>query len=396
MRMKKVSSEHVHEVLARGTSQIVDRAQLEKLLTGGKKLRVKLGIDPTAPDLHLGHSVILRKLRQFQDLGHRVVLIIGDFTAQIGDPSGKSKTRQALTEAQVKKNMKTYLAQARKILDMRRAEVKKNSAWLQKLNGAKLVDLMSKVSVQQLIERDDFSKRLAAHQSIRTHELLYPILQAYDSVMVRADVEIGGNDQLFNLLIGRALMERFSLPPQQIMTTQLLVGLDGTQKMSKSLDNYIGIAEVPNEMFGKLMSIPDRLMRPYFELCTDLPYLEIEKILRAGNPRDAKLRLAHEIVRMYHGAKAAAQAEERWKKVFSRKQVADDIPELRLVGGHLAAVDVPVVAHVAKSKSEAWRLVEQGGFKVNDKPVTDPRAMVSLKTGDVLKMGKKTFFRVKI
>ena len=394
--MKKASREDIRDVLVRGTSQVIDRSSLEKMLMSGKKLRVKLGIDPTAPDLHLGHAVVLRKLRQFQDLGHRVILIIGDFTGQIGDPSGKSKTRVALTESQVRKNMKTYLAQAKKILDMRRAEVKKNSAWLQKLNGAKLIDLMSKVTVQQIIERDDFSKRIAAHQSVRTHELLYPILQAYDSVVVRADLELGGNDQLFNLLVGRALMERFSLPPQQIMTTQLLIGLDGTQKMSKSLGNYIGITEAPNDMFGKVMSIPDRLMRPYFELCTGLPYLEIEKILRAGNPRDAKLSLAREIVRMYHGPKAAARAEERWKKVFSRREVADDIPELRLVGGHMSAADVPVAAKVAKSKSEAWRLVEQGGLKVNDKPLADPRAMVSLKTGDVVKIGKKNFFRVKI
>jgi tyrosyl-tRNA synthetase len=394
--MAKASAEHIREILVRGTSQIVDRVQLEKLLASGKKLRVKLGIDPTAPDLHLGHAVVLRKLRQFQDLGHRVVLIIGDFTGQVGDPSGKSKTRQALSEKEVKRNEKKYLAQARKIIDVRRAEVHHNSEWYKKGGVKLLLRLAASASIQQVMKREDFRQRFAANGDVTMLEAMYPLLQGYDSVAVKADVEIGGQDQLLNLLMGRRVQRSFGMAEQQVLTTTLLIGMDGTQKMSKSIGNYVALTDTPNDMFGKLMSVPDRLMRAYFELCTDMPPLESERLLRAGNPRDAKLRLAQEIVKMYHGPKAAGAAEERWKKVFSRKQVADDVPELRLVGGHLAAVDIPMVAHVVKSKSEAWRLVEQGGVKVNDKAVTEPREMVSLKTGDVVKIGKKNFFRVKI
>lgn len=394
--MKKASREDIRDVLVRGTSQVIDRSSLEKILLGGKKLRVKLGIDPTAPDLHLGNAVVLRKLKQFQDLGHKVVLIIGDFTSQIGDPSGKSKTRHPLSESEVKKNQKTYLAQARKIIDMKKAEVYHNSTWYQKGGLKTLLRLAASASIQQVMKREDFRQRLASGGDVTILETLYPLLQGYDSVAVKADVEIGGHDQLLNLLMGRRVQRHFGMPEQQVLTTTLLIGTDGIQKMSKSVGNYIALTDAPNDMFGKLMSMPDRLMHAYFELCTDMPALESERLIRAGNPRDAKLRLAREIVGLYHGKKAAAKAEEHFKKVFSRKEVSDDIPELRLPGGHIAAADIPVTAGIAKSKSEAWRLVEQGGVKVNDKAATDPRATVFLKTGDVVKIGKRNFFRVKI
>ncbi|MEY4731622.1 MAG: tyrosyl-tRNA synthetase [Candidatus Parcubacteria bacterium] len=394
--MKKASREDIRDVLVRGTSQIIDRSSMEKLLTSGKKLRVKLGIDPTAPDLHLGSAAVLRKLKQFQDLGHTIVLIIGDFTGQIGDPSGKSKTRHALTESEVKRNQKTYLAQARKIIDIRKAEVHHNSEWYKKGGLKTLLRLTASASIQQVMKREDFRQRLASGGDVTILETLYPLLQGYDSVAVKADIEIGGQDQLLNMLMGRRVQRYFGLPEQQVLTISLLVGTDGIQKMSKSIGNYVALTDAPNDMFGKLMSMPDRLMHSYFELCTDIPPLESEQLIRSGNPRDAKLRLAREIVGLYHGKKAAVQAEERFKKVFSRKEVSDDIPELRLPGGHSTAADIPLIAGIAKSKSEAWRLVEQGGVKVNDKALTDPRAMVSLKAGDVVKIGKKNFFRVKI
>jgi tyrosyl-tRNA synthetase len=246
------------------------------------------------------------------------------------------------------------------------------------------------------MKREDFRQRLASGGDVTILETLYPLLQGYDSVAVKANIEIGGQDQLLNMLMGRRVQRYFGLPEQQVLTISLLVGTDGIQKMSKSIGNYVALTDAPNDMFGKLMSMPDRLMHSYFELCTDIPPLESEQLIRSGNPRDAKLRLAREIVGLYHGKKAAVQAEERFKKVFSRKEVSDDIPELRLPGGHSTAADIPLIAGIAKSKSEAWRLVEQGGVKVNDKALTDPRAMVSLKAGDVVKIGKKNFFRVKI
>ncbi|MEK7187757.1 MAG: tyrosine--tRNA ligase [Patescibacteria group bacterium] len=389
MRSKE---EKIKDLLERGVEGVIKKDVLEKQLHGTKKLRIKFGIDPTAPDLHLGHAVVLRKLRAFQDLGHKLVLIIGDFTAQIGDPTGKNKTRPPLTEKEIKANLKNYLKEAGKIIDIRKAEVHYNSKWLKKLQGKELVHLLSLVSVQQMIERDDFSKRLKAGETIRIHELVYPIMQGYDSVVVKADVECGGNDQTFNLLTGRTLMEKFNLPPQNVFITPLLEGLDGEKKMSKSLGNYIGLTESADSMFGKIMSLPDRLMKKYFELCTDLSEIKIKEYV-GGSPRDAKVTLAREIVALYHDKKKAAVAEEKFDRVFSKKEISEkDYIALSEISGGNNVVYV-VESGVAKSNSEARRLIQQGGLEVNEKKDTSPYS--NPKKGDVLKIGKRHFFRIK-
>src|SRR5581483_10591662 len=298
-----------------------------------------------------GHAVVLGKLREFQDLGCVAILLIGDFTAQIGDPSGRDKTRPPLTAAEVKENMRKYLEQAGKILDLKKAEIVYNSSWLGKLSTADIVKLMSKVSLQQVIEREDFARRLSDHQSIQMHELFYPLLVAYDSIAVKADVEMGGADQLFNFLMGRSLMEKFEMKPQDILTTTLLVGTDGERKMSKSLGNYIGLSDSANDMFGKTMSVSDAMMRAYFELTTGLNEKEIKDILKFS-PRDAKVALAFEITKRYHGEAAAKKAQESFEKTFSRHEFPTDAPKLKLPK-KISALDVVVAAGVTKSKSEA-------------------------------------------
>lgn len=394
--MAKDDNARISEILNRGAEEVIDRKHLEAALASGVKLRVKLGIDPTAPDLHLGHAVVLRKLKAFQDLGHTIVLIIGDFTARIGDPSGRDKTRPPLTESEVASNMKNYLRQAGKILNIKKTEVVHNKKWLGRLSGVDLFELLSQISVQQIMERDDFKKRLAAQQSIRMHELLYPVMQGYDSVAIKADVELGGTDQTFNLLVGRSLMEKRGMKPQDILTVPLLEGTDGERKMSKSLGNYIGIADEPNDMFGKIMSIPDRLVGKYFLLCTDLTGVDIDAFKKALKPKELKERLGVEIVKLYHGEKAATAARENFEKLFSKGEIPDDVPELKLGTKSISTLDLVMKSGVLKSKSEARRLIEQGGLELSGRTVTDPQATQQCTGGEIVRIGKKRFFKLKI
>lgn len=393
--LRKPSKAELHNLLDRGVTNVVDRAHLESALNSGRQLRIKLGIDPTSSELHLGHGVVLRKLRLFQELGHKAVLIIGDFTAVVGDPSGRVKARIPLTRIQVAKNMKTYLGQAYKILSKKNVEIRYNSEWLKKLNFTRLFELAGLISLNQILERDDFQKRLRQHQSIRTYELFYPILQAYDSVMIKADIELGGNDQLFNLLLGRDLMEKLNMAPQYILTASLLEGTDGKEKMSKSLGNCIALTDAPNDMFGKLMSVRDELIEKYFLLCTDVPEDEIKKIqngIKAGklNPRDAKLRLAREIVGIYHGEKVAKKAEEEFTNVFSKKELPSKIPQFKM-GKPRDVVYILVKSGTSNSKSDAWRLIKQGAVTVEGRVITNPKHQIH--EDCVLQIGKKRFIK---
>jgi tyrosyl-tRNA synthetase len=388
------NQEKIESLLSRGVQQVIDKAHLSAALSSGKKLRVKLGIDPTGPDLHLGHAVVLWKLRAFQDLGHKIVLVIGDFTATIGDPSGRSAERPHLSAAEVKKNMKSYLKQAGMIINVRKAEVRYNSQWLKKLRGAEMMTLLSRISVQQILEREDFAKRLSEHHPIRGNEMLYPVMQAYDSVSVKADLELGGNDQLLNLLTGRQLMPKMDLPAQDIMTTELLVGLDGSKKMSKSVGNTINLQDSPDDIFGKAMSLPDSLIPKYFELATDIDMADVPDM--AADPKGTKQKLALEIVKRYHGDKVAAKAAENWDRIFSKKDLAEaDIPELK-IKKTLSVLDLVMASGVVASKSEARRLVEQGAVSVDGNIQKDWNAEVDFAGGEVVKIGKRHFFKIKI
>jgi len=387
----------IESLLTRGITEVIDRNELKKALLSGKKLRIKLGIDPTSPELHIGHSVVLRKLRLFQDLGHTAVLIIGDFTAIVGDPSGKSKTRAPLTKLQVRQNMKTYWKQAQKILSKKNLEIRYNSEWLSKLDFPHLFDLAGLISLNQILEREDFKKRLQSQQSIRMYELFYPLLQAYDSVMTKADVELGGNDQLFNLLMGRTLMERMHITPQNILTTDLLEGTDGKEKMSKSLGNYIAVTDKPNDMFGKVMAVRDELISKYFLLCTDVEEKDIKEIenqIKSGkmNPRDAKLRLAQEIVAFYHGDKKAEVAKKEFIKVFTKKDFPTRISEFELPKSVKNIVDVLIETKLAPSRSQARRLLVQGGVKVDGKVIKDSDYKIS--ETSTIQVGKRHFAKV--
>lgn len=380
------------ELLTRGVVEVIEKDHLEARLAKGEKLRVKFGIDPTAPDLHLGHTVPLRKLRKFQDAGHQAVMIIGDFTAQIGDPSGKDKTRPQLTEKDIKKNLKSYLAQAGKVLDVKKLEIRHNGDWFRK-NPELLLQLMSRMSIERLLERDDFQKRIKAGQDVTMLETLYPILQGYDSVAVKSDLEIGGNDQKFNLLMGRRIQRKYDMAEQDILTLPLLEGTDGVHKMSKSLGNYIGVTEEPAMMYGKVMSIPDDLTAKYTELLTDLNISEMESLV-GSNPRSAKMKLAKEIVRMYHDEKSAAAAEEEFVRVVSNKEAPSEIESLKLKVKNLALVDLLMETKMAASKSEARRLVEQGGVKINEEKQSDPMKTVELSKEILLQVGKRKFLKV--
>jgi len=366
---------------------IADKAHLEAALASGKKLRVKFGIDPTAPDLHLGHAVVLRKLRAFQDAGHQAVLIIGDFTAMIGDPTGKSTTRPTLTKEQVKANLDTYLAQAGAILDIKTVEIRHNSEWLSE-SLPKLIELMGKVSIQQVLHRADFKKRMGEDVDISMLEIMYPLLQGYDSVAVQADVELGGTDQTFNMLMGRRVQRAFNVPEQDVMTLPLIEGTDGEHKMSKSLGNYIALNDNPFDMFGKIMSLPDALIPKYFALLTDIP-MPIDM-----KPRDAKALLARTIVQGYFGAKAGEDAEQEFINVHGKKEIPADIPELYITGNEISIIDLLLLAEV-KSKAEARRLIEQGGVKIDGVTVTQTEALITIKNEGVLQIGKLKFFRIK-
>lgn len=386
------------QLLERGIQDLIPQAELAKQLESGKKLRLKFGVDLTRPDLHLGHAVVLRKLREFQQLGHTIVFVIGDYTTKIGDPSGKSKTRPMLDDDEIAANVKTYLDQVGLILDTKKIEIRYNSEWLGKLTFSDLIKLASNISVAQLIERDDFSKRLADGSEIALHEFMYPLMVAYDSVALEADVEFGGTDQLFNLLAGRNLQKKLGQKPQCVITAPLLVGLDGVHKMSKSLDNYVALTDAPADMFGKLMSIPDSLIGPYFELCTDVPDEQIKAVVaniaQGVNPRDTKASLAREIVRIYHGEAAANDAEQAFNDQFRDKKTPTDIP-VHTAKKSAELVDVLVEAGLVSSRSEYRRLIMQAGIKHNNQTIT-PEDAVVLADGDIIQVGKRRFVKLRV
>lgn len=391
----KPAREQLRELL-RGTVAVHTQEELLRKLERGTPLRVKLGVDPTAPDIHLGHTVVLRKLRQFQDLGHQAVLIIGDFTALVGDPTGRSKTRPQLSPAEVEANARTYVEQVGRVLDSSRLEVVRNSAWLKPLPFYELIRLASKMTVARFLERDDFSKRYREGVPIGLHEFLYLVMQAYDSVVVRADVELGGTDQLFNLLVGRDLMRDLGLEPQVAMTTPILTGTDGRERMSKSLGNYIGVSMEPLEMYSRVMSLPDAAMKEWYTLLTPLPPDEIDRMCDPDktHPKAAKDRLAREIVAAYHGRDRADPAAAEWDRIFARRQTPSEIPRLE-VPAEAGLVDLVMLTRIPPSKNEARRLVEQGGVEVDGVKVTDPKAVLKVKEGTLLRVGKKNrYFRL--
>ncbi len=404
-----LSPEQQLELIRAQTVEIIPEEELLAKLRSGRKLRVKLGVDPTGPDIHLGHAVVLRKLRFFQDLGHTAVLIIGDFTGLIGDPSGRSEGRPQLTREQVEKNVASYAQQVYKIIDPAKTEIRYNSEWLGKLTPADIIRLAATHTVAQVLARDDFNARYMAQQPIGVHEFLYPIFQGYDSVAIQSDIELGGTEQKFNLLVGRELqrMGVFDANPQEpqcIITFPILVGTDGVRRMGKSLGNYIGVIEPPDDMFGKIMSIPDEVIAQYFELCTDIPAEEVAQMvadMKSGalNPRDAKRRLAREIVTIYHNAEAAQAADETFLRVFStqREQTREDYEALAeqvtipadLTGKPVWIATAIAQLGLAKSKGEATRLIKGGGVYVDERRVTDPQEEVALKPGMLVRVGKR-------
>ena len=397
-------------IIERGVEEIIGIEDLKNKLLRfyqtGKPLVVKEGFDPSAPDIHLGHTVTLRKLRQFQDLGHQVVFLVGDFTGRIGDPTGKSETRRQLSEEEVKRNAETYAQQASKILDFEKIVIEFNSKWLSKLTLADLIEITSHITVARMLEREDFAKRLKAGKPVGLHEFLYPVMQGYDSVALQADVELGGRDQRFNLLVGRDLQREFGQEPQVVITMPLLEGTDGIEKMSKSLGNYIGINEPPFIMFGKVMSIPDSLIEKYFLLVTDVPTEEIKKMkaeYEKGelHPRDWKKRLAFEIVRMYHGQKEAILSQEDFERAFSQKEMPEEAREIMISSSLLKEGKIWILkllqeTGVPYSKSELRRLIEQGGVYFNGERISNVNTDLEIKDGDYLKVGKKDFFRIRL
>lgn len=389
------------EIIKRGVEEIIPEAALIEKLKKNRPLRIKAGFDPTAPDLHLGHTVLLNKLRQLQDLGHQVIFLIGDFTGMIGDPTGKNVTRKPLTPEEVEQNAETYARQVSKILDPEKTQVMFNSEWLGKMDAVELIKLAATSTVARMLERDDFSKRYQNNQPIAIHEFLYPLLQGYDSVALEADIELGGTDQKFNLLMGRELQKHFGQEEQVIITLPLLVGLDGVQKMSKSLNNYIGISEAPSEIFGKVMSISDTLMWDYFNLVSLRPLKDIEKLkesVKEGrNPRDIKIELAKELITRFHSAAAAEAAEQDFMQRFSKNEIPDEMPEVMLhFAQALGIAQVLKEAGLVSSTSEGLRMVDQGGVKINGEKVTDKNLKLKPNKDEalVVQVGKRKFARV--
>ncbi len=385
-------------LLTRGAAEVLPegglRKKLELAAKEGRPLRVKAGFDPTAPDLHLGHTVLLEKLRQFQQCGHHVLFLIGDFTGMIGDPTGKNETRPPLTEAEVAANAETYKEQVFKILDPERTEVCFNSTWLGAMGAADLIQLAARATVARMLERDDFDKRYRSGQAIAVHEFLYPLIQGYDSVALRADVELGGNDQKFNLLMGRQLQEAMGQPPQVVLTMPLLEGLDGVNKMSKSLGNYVGVAEPAREQFGKLMSVSDELMIKYYELLTDADLDEV----RAMHPMEAKKRLAAGIVDRFHGAGAGAQARAGFEAQFARKEIPDDVPEATMEAGADGVWLIRVLTEhgLTSSNGEAIRMVRQNALSVDGKKISDKDIHLQRGGPYLIKLGKRRFLRLTV
>jgi len=385
---------------------IVSEEELLAKLEQGRPLRIKYGADPSAPDLHLGHSVPISRLRKFQELGHTVVFIIGDFTARIGDPSGKSKTRPMLTAEQVDANARTYAAQVGKLLDISKCELHYNSSWLDQMTVADVLRLMSHYTVARMLERDDFAKRLREETPISVVEMMYPLMQAYDSVAIKADVELGGTDQLFNFLVGRDIMRAYGQEPQVVMTWPLLIGTDGTDKMSKSLGNYVGITDAPGDMYGKVMSIPDSAMGMYYWLLLEQEPAtvdEMERNLKSGalHPRDAKAHLAHRLVDRYHGTEAADAAAAEFSRIFAQGELPSEMPEIALSasafeGGAISLIQVLVTAGFAASNGEARRLIRGKGVKVDGATIEDERAQLTLKGGEVVQVGKRRVGKVVI
>lgn len=390
------------ELIKRGADELLIEAELVEKLKKGQPLRVKAGFDPTAPDLHLGHTVLINKLRHFQELGHQVLFLIGDFTGMIGDPSGKNTTRPPLTREQVLENARTYQEQVFKILDPSKTEVCFNSTWMEALGASGMIRLAAQHTVARMLERDDFAKRYAGQQPIAIHEFLYPLCQGYDSVAMKADIELGGTDQRFNLLVGRELQKHYGQAPQCVLTMPLLEGLDGVNKMSKSLGNYIGIYEPPTEIFGKVMSVSDELMWRYYDLLSFKPISEVRalrmSIEEGRNPRDIKVLLAQELVARFHGQAAAVAALEDFEARFQRNAIPDVIPEVVLaaVDGGLGVAAVLKQAGLTSSTSESLRMIDQGGVRVDGEKLTDRAAMVKAGAVVVLQVGKRKFARVTV
>ncbi len=396
-----INIEEQIKIIKKGADEIINLNELEEKLAKSyrenRPLTIKLGLDPSAPDIHLGHAVVLRKIKQLQDLGHKAVIIIGDFTGMIGDPTGKSKTRKQLTSEQVIENAKTYEKQIFKILDKNKTEVRFNSEWLGKMTFKDVIELASKYTVARMLERDDFKNRFKNEQSIGIHEFFYPLMQAYDSINIKADIELGGTDQRFNILMGRTLQKEYNMERQIAVFMPILEGIDGKDKMSKSLGNYIGINEDPDTIYEKVMKVPDNLIIKYFELTTDLhpDYIdEIKKQLENGtkNPRDIKMLLAREIVSLYHSKHEAESAEENFKSVFQRNEIPEEMPALTLMNGE-SIIDAMIKFNFASSKNEAKRLITQGGVKINNNQIKEFTTL-NLNNNDIIQVGKRKFGKI--
>ncbi len=389
-----IDNKLISKLLDRGTADVIIRKELESKLQSGKKLRVKLGIDPTGFDLTLGHAVVLRKLKQFQDAGHQVVLIFGTFTGRIGDPTGKSQTRTALTEDDIRKNMKTYKDQAGKILDISKCEIHENGTWLSPMNFENILQLAGTFTVSQMLEREMYQERIKSGKEINLVEFFYPLMQGYDSVEIQSDLELGGTDQLFNNLAGRKIQEKYGQKPQHVLTVPILVGTDGHDKMSKSLGNYIALNDSAVNMFGKTMSIPDEVMMNYFELCTDIDLSVAEKKIKES-PRNAKVFLAQEIVRLYHGDDAADEALRDFEQKFVKKEVPDEMPEFSVGKSEIGILElITAVCKFTKSNSDARRLVQQEAVMFDGEKVTDPNVMIQISGEHVLKVGKRNWGKI--
>ena len=390
------------ELISRGTEEIIKLEDLQKKLESGKTLRIKVGFDPTAPDLHIGHTVVINKMRQFQDLGHEVTFLIGDFTGMIGDPTGKSATRKPLTKEDVAKNAETYATQVFKVLDREKTRIRFNSEWMSELGSEGMIRLAAKYTVARMLERDDFENRYRSGQAIGMHELLYPLAQGYDSVMLKADVEMGGTDQKFNLLVGRHLQQHYGQQPQVIITLPLLEGLDGVQKMSKSLNNYVGITEAPDEIFGKLMSISDDMMWRYFDLLSFKSNEELaglrQRVADGGNPRDIKFLLCEEIVERFYDRKAADMARETFIARFRGGAMPEDIPEKTLdsSGQGIGIAAALTQCGLTSSNSEAFRMVQQGGVRIDGEKISDRSLTLPIGFEGILQVGKRKFCKAHV
>lgn len=388
----------IHQILHYRTVEVIVKTDLEKKLLSGKKLTIKLGIDPTGSDLHLGHMVVVRKLKEFQDLGHQIVLLFGNFTGQIGDPTDKKETRKPKTQQELEKNAEHYVEQVSRILDVKKTQIAWNADWLAKLTFADVVQLASNFTVAQMLERDMFQERMKVAAPISLHEFFYPLMQGYDSVALKADVELGATEQTFNLLAGRVLQKAYGQEPQNVLTVPILVGLDGKMKMGKSTGNYVGVNEDAQTMYGKIMSIPDHLILQYFELATDIDSTELDKVKEAlakgENPRDLKMQLARTIVELYHSKEAARIAEEQFIQIFSKKELPDEIPLHVLNRESLPLIELLTNCELATSKAEARRLIEQGGVKVDQEKVMNFQEPISLQKERLIQVGKRKFLRV--